>query len=100
MKNKNLLSNNSRSKGLIMNLKVIPGSSINKISFDGDKNFRVKLTKIPTNNEANKQLLKNLSIYLNVRLQDLKIISGHRSRSKKVFVPITTETLKKYKFLT
>ena len=100
MKNKNLLSNNSVSKGLIMNVNVIPGSKINKISFDSDKNFRVKLTKIPINNEANKQLLKNLSIYLNVRLQDLKIISGHRSRSKKVFIPITTETLKKYKFLT
>ena len=94
MKYKNLISYNSVPDGLIMNVKVLPSSKINKISFDDDRNLRVKLTKTPTNNEANKQLLKDLSIYLKVRLQDLKIIAGHKSRTKKVFISISAEELK------
>lgn len=86
MKDNNKFVYNSDFGEVFLQVVVIPSSKINKISYDLNGNLRIKLTSPAINGEANKQLLKQLSKYFKVKLSDLEIISGLKSRRKKISI--------------
>lgn len=69
-------------ENIVLNLKVVPNSSHFKIvEFDEEKNFlKIKTKNKPEKNLANIELIKELSKIFG----EIKIISGHNSRNKKI----------------
>lgn len=70
----------------VINVKVVPRSSRNQIVAKEGGVFKVKLTEPPVDGAANKSLRQFLAKRLGVPKGNVKIISGVRSRTKKVQV--------------
>lgn len=70
----------------ILTVKVVPRSSINKIVERKDDYLRVKLTAPPVDNEANFALIDFLAQELKVSRSQICIISGAKSKTKKIKV--------------
>lgn len=66
-----------------LTIKVIPNASKNEIIKEGSL-YKAKLTLSPEAGKANKMLIKLLSEYFNVSKSSIKIISGERSREKRI----------------
>lgn len=69
---------------MILNIKLIPNSSINKIVSKEGSNWRIKLMTPPIEGKANQALIKFLAEELDIAKNKIKIISGEKSRDKKV----------------
>lgn len=68
----------------VVSVKVLPRSSINKIvGFEGDI-LKVKVKSAPDDGLANRDLILLLSKSVKVAKEKVEIISGHRSRLKKI----------------
>ena len=68
----------------VVSVKVLPRSSINKIvGFEGDI-LKVKVKSAPVDGLANRDLILLLSKSLKLAKEKVEIISGHRSRLKKI----------------
>ena len=68
----------------VVSVKVLPRSSINQIvGFEGDI-LKVKVKSAPINGLANRDLIVLLSKCVKVAKEKIEIISGHRSRLKKI----------------
>jgi uncharacterized protein (TIGR00251 family) len=68
----------------VVSVKVLPRSSINKIvGFEGDM-LKVKVKSAPVDGLANRDLILLLSKSLKLAKEKVEIISGHRSRLKKI----------------
>jgi len=68
----------------VVSVKVLPRSSINQIvGFEGDI-LKVKVKSAPINGLANRDLIVLLSKCVKVAKERVEIISGHRSRLKKI----------------
>jgi len=68
----------------VVSVKVLPRSSINQIvGFEGDL-LKVKVKSAPIDGLANRDLIVLLANYVKVAKEKVKIISGHRSRLKKI----------------
>lgn len=68
----------------VVSVKVLPRSSINQIvGFEGDI-LKVKVKSAPVDGLANKDLILLLSKSVKVAKEKVEIISGHRSRLKKI----------------
>jgi len=68
----------------VVSVKVLPRSSINQIvGFEGDI-LKVKVKSAPVDGLANRDLIVLLSKCLRVAKDKVEIISGHRSRLKKI----------------
>jgi hypothetical protein len=65
-------------------VRVIPRSSKIAISQDGPSSFKVRLTSAPVDGAANSQLLKVLSDRLSQPLRQIRLISGEKSRIKRI----------------
>ena len=72
--------------GLIFKIFVQPKSSKNMITGLYGDALKIKLTAPPVEGAANSMCIKFLAKCLNVSKSDLEIISGHKSRSKEIFV--------------
>ena len=73
----------------IIPIHVIPKSSANRIEgwvedAAGEKWLKIRLTTAPEDGKANKALLKLLSKEMKVPISALKLVSGDKSRYKKV----------------
>jgi hypothetical protein len=68
----------------IFRIKVLPGSSINKIVEQGQDYIKIKLTAPAHEGKANKTLIKFLSEHFKVGKNKINIISGEKSSDKKV----------------
>ena len=69
---------------LVLKVKVVPRSSINKIvGMEGDA-LKVKVKASPVEGLANKDLVVLLSKRLKIAKKSVEIISGHTSRLKLV----------------
>ena len=69
---------------LVLKVKVVPRSSINKIvGMEGDA-LKVKVKASPVEGLANKDLVALLSKRLKIAKKSVEIISGHTSRLKLV----------------
>jgi uncharacterized protein (TIGR00251 family) len=68
----------------VVTIKVIPRSSINKIvGFEGDI-LKVKVKSAPVDGSANRDLIVLLSKCVKVAKEKIEILSGHKSRLKKI----------------
>ena len=71
---------------MIINVKVKPGSSEQKVSKIEGNNFVIFLKSKPENNKANMELIKLTSKYFSVNYKRIKIKSGLTSSKKVVEV--------------
>ena len=76
---------------LIFKIKVIPLSSHNKWSIDSAGNLKCKLTKPPSNNLANNQLISLLSKTLEIPKNKIAIIFGQTSKNKQIKIDAPIE---------
>ena len=68
----------------VVSVKVLPRSSINQIvGFEGDI-LKVKVKSAPVDGLANRDLILLLSKSVKIAKEKVEIISGHRSRLKKI----------------
>ncbi|MBW1698916.1 MAG: YggU family protein [Deltaproteobacteria bacterium] len=72
--------------GFIIDIYVQPGASKNTIAGIHGKALKIKLTAPPVRGAANKMLIGFLAGCLGVSKSHLGILSGHRSRLKRVLV--------------
>jgi len=75
-----------RKDGVILKVKVTPGSSRNSVSQPTEDRLAVKLTSPPIEGKANKQLVKFLSKKLGISPSSISIVRGMTSRDKVLFV--------------
>ncbi len=75
-----------REDGVILKVKIIPGSSRNALTHPiGDK-LVIKLTSPPVEGKANKLLMKFLGKKLGVAPSSISIVRGVASREKILFI--------------
>ncbi|MCX7822901.1 MAG: DUF167 domain-containing protein [Syntrophobacterales bacterium] len=74
------------SKGLFLNIVVQPRASRNEVIGIYDGNLKIALTASPVGGETNRACIKFLSDILGVSPSKVRIVSGHRSRKKRIFV--------------
>lgn len=80
--------------GSILSVKLVPNSSFSKIADFTDEFVRIKISSPPIENRANKELVTFLSNELKVNKSKIEIISGEKSKLKKVLIKdITQEQL-------
>ena len=70
-------------------VKVTPKANKNEVTGEekdlfGNKILKIKTTKPPENNQANKAVIAILSKYFNTSKSNIKITSGQSSRTKMV----------------
>ena len=71
-------------KDPVVTVKVVPRSSISQIvGFEGDI-LKVKVKSAPVDGLANRDLIVLLSKCVKVAKERIEILSGHRSRLKKI----------------
>ena len=68
----------------IINIRVVPRSSKVNIEALGHDQYKIKLTSPPVEGEANEQLVRVLAAKLSIPLNQIEIVSGAKSRLKRV----------------
>lgn len=68
----------------IINVRVVPRSSKVSIEAIGQDLYKIKLTSPPVEGEANEQLVRVLAGKLSIPSNRIEIISGAKSRLKRV----------------
>ncbi|MDO8565940.1 MAG: DUF167 domain-containing protein [Candidatus Moranbacteria bacterium] len=61
---------------------IVPRSGKNSVEKTGEHSYRVHVTAIAAENQANQKLIKVLAKYFSVAPSLLTIVSGARSRKK------------------
>ena len=74
------------SKGVVLNVRVIPRAGRSGLAGTRDNALLVRLNAPPVEGAANAELLDVLAEILDVPKRALTIVSGERSRSKRVMV--------------
>ena len=72
--------------GVIIAVKLVPNSSFNKIVDYCSEFIRIKIFAPPIENKANKELIEFLSDCFKINRSKIKIISGDKSKLKKIFI--------------
>lgn len=72
--------------GIIFNVKLVPNSSFSKIVDFTDEYVRIKISSPPIENRANKELIEFCSDLFKINKSKIKIISGEKSKIKKVLL--------------
>ena len=85
---------------MIVKVKVFPKSKINLIEClmidNGELSLVVRVTAVPDKGEANNNVIKMISKFLNVSQSSIALIKGHRCRQKVFRVDnVSKESLKK-----
>lgn len=76
-------------KGVVFNVKLVPNSSFSKIADYTEDYVRIKISAPAIENKANKELIAFCSALLNVNKSKLEIVSGEKSKLKKVLIKDT-----------
>jgi len=63
-------------------VKAKPKSKFNAVLTLDNKNFEIKVTAVPENNQANYKIIELLADYFHLAKSNLKIVSGEKSRNK------------------
>jgi uncharacterized protein (TIGR00251 family) len=74
------------SNGLFLQVLVQPKSSRNEISGVQDNHLKIHLTAPPVEGAANKACVEFFSELLRISRSRIKIVSGQKSRRKKLFI--------------
>ena len=75
-----------KSKGIKVNIRVIPNASRCEVAGVIENALKVRLDVPPVNGKANEKCVKFLSKLLGVPRCSISIISGEKSRSKVLFI--------------
>ena len=89
MYNKNMNFLTKTDNGIILSLKLVPNSSFSKVVDYTDEYVRVKISSPPIENKANKELISFCSKLLDVNKSKIEIVSGEKSKLKKVLIKDT-----------
>ena len=76
--------------GIIFNVKLVPNSSFSKIVDYTEDYVRIKISAPPIENKANKELIDFFSKLFDVNKSKLKIVSGDKSKLKKILIQDTS----------
>jgi uncharacterized protein len=68
----------------VINIRVVPRSSKVSIEALGNDQYKIKLTSPPVDGEANEQLVRVLAAKLSIPSNQIEIISGAKSRLKRI----------------
>lgn len=87
--------------GIILSIKLVPNSSFNRITDYTDEYIRIKISSPPIENRANKELISYISELLKINKSKIKIISGEKSKLKKLLIIDSdlTEITQKFMFV-
>lgn len=77
------------SNGIIFSVKLVPNSSFSKIVDYTEEYARVKICAPPIENKANKELISFCSKLFDVNKSKIEIISGEKSKLKKILIKDT-----------
>ncbi|MFH0832165.1 MAG: DUF167 domain-containing protein [Candidatus Aenigmatarchaeota archaeon] len=69
---------------VIISVKIIPNSKKLEITKVDENNYRIKLNAPTIEGKANSRLIEVLSDHFNVKKSSIKIVSGSRSRNKRI----------------
>ena len=88
-------------EGTVLIIKLVPNSSFNKIVDYTNEFIRIKISAPPIENKANKELISFASEILKINKSKLKIISGEKSKLKKLLITDTdlTQVTQKIMFM-
>ena len=75
--------------GIVFNVKLVPNSSFSKIVDFTEDYVRIKISSPPIENRANKELIEFCSKTFNVNKSKISILSGEKSKIKKVLIKDT-----------
>lgn|SRR5574344_1762131 len=67
---------------IIVNVKLIPNSSINKIIEISEDSIKIKLQAPPVDFKANLELEKFIAKFLNIPKSSVKLLKGEKSKNK------------------
>ena len=77
----------SRTKtGVVLNLHIVPRASKTEIKEELDNALKIRIQAPPVDGKANKNLLKFLKKTLKIPANNIRIISGETSRTKRVAI--------------
>lgn len=82
-------------EGIIFCVKLVPNSSFSKIVDYTNEYVRIKISSPPIENKANKELISFCSKIFDVNKSKIKLISGDKSKLKKILISDT-----KYEYVT
>ncbi len=71
-----------RGNNIIIKVKIVPGSSKNKIIGAYNDALKITITAPPVGDKANKKCIAYLAKYLDVAKSKIEIISGKNSKNK------------------
>ncbi len=74
----------SSKDGVILSVKLVPNSSFSKVVDYTEEYIRIKIASPPIDNRANKELTAFCSDLLGINKSRIKIISGEKSKIKKI----------------
>ena len=81
-----MLSIQKTDDGVIFKIKVQPGAAKNEILGVQEDALKIRINAPPVKGKANRALIDFLAEKLEVRKSEIEILSGHRSRIKKIRV--------------
>jgi uncharacterized protein len=76
----------ARGKAVVFSVRVTPRASRDSIEGEFQGALKVRLTAPPVDDRANESLRRQLANRLNLPVSAVRIISGHKSRTKRVEV--------------
>ncbi|MBQ9245156.1 YggU family protein [bacterium] len=88
MENKNTFLSETPN-GTVFSVKLVPNSSVNKIVDYTNEYVRIKISAPAIENKANKELISFCSDLFEVNKSKISIISGEKSKLKKVLIKDT-----------
>jgi uncharacterized protein len=81
-----MIAVSTRGNALVFSVRVTPRSSRDSIEGEYQGALKVRLTAPPVDNLANDALCRHLAKCLNLPVSAVRIVSGHKSRTKCVEV--------------
>ena len=85
----------TKAHGVIFRVRVQPRSSRDAVGGEWEGALKVRLTAPPVDSRANEALCRLLAKYLKVPAGAVRLLSGERSRTKRVEVDgVTAETVR------
>ena len=72
--------------GIIFSVRIVPNSSVSKITDYTDEYVKIKISSPPVDNKGNKELILFCSKLFDVNKSKIKIISGEKSKTKKILI--------------
>ena len=84
-------------KGVILTVKLTPNASKNEIIGYCDDYVKIKVSAPPNENKANKKLTEFAADYFDIAKSSVELISGDKSRLKKLLLKNISEDIVKQK---